>query len=144
MHECTYTNQKHKKAKKWIDGFVQISGKSIVLYDEQRKRLYTTVSYKREDSEIDTPVYIIYSDELAAELDNGACPEAADEPSARVYERRQIAQSRITAAKPVVAEPFDYSAKQVEELEEETAERQDGPRPVGRSQEDILNLFSRK
>ena len=64
MFECTYTTQKTKKSKKWIDGYVAVKDKRLVIYDESRKAIHSTTSYRIEDDLIDTPTYLVYTDSL--------------------------------------------------------------------------------
>lgn len=64
MKECVYTNQKTKKIKKWIDGFIDIKQKKIYIYDENKKQIYTSKVYSIEEDIIDSPLYIIQCDDL--------------------------------------------------------------------------------
>lgn len=83
MHPCTYTSQKTKKKnKKWLDGFVVANSKKIVIHDESKKAIYSA-AYKIVDDEIDTPMYLVYMDNLDVLFSN--VPASRDVPDVVVH-----------------------------------------------------------
>jgi len=65
MLEAVYTTQKTKKSKKWIDGFVEKNGIVLKLFNDERKQICSSSSFKLlEDSNIEMGVYLIYTDFL--------------------------------------------------------------------------------
>ena len=65
MHECVYTNQKIKKIKKWMDGFVDLNNRKVTLYTEDKKILTTDIVLVHEDDMLETRQYLIQSTNLA-------------------------------------------------------------------------------
>ncbi|ORD96217.1 hypothetical protein HERIO_1844 [Hepatospora eriocheir] len=63
--ECSFTKDKIKKRKKYLDGFISYKNDKIILKDENNKTILTTTSYKiNEDDYIETSMYLIYLDKL--------------------------------------------------------------------------------
>lgn len=63
MFECTYTKDKLKKAKIWLDGFITINNDMINLYNEDKKCIYR-YKYKQLLPELILPSYIIYCEKI--------------------------------------------------------------------------------
>lgn len=84
MHPCTYTSQKTKKSKKWLDGFITVSNRKVVIHNESRKVVYSSASYSVVDDTVDTPAYLVYTDDLGALFGGGPAEEPehrrAEEP----------------------------------------------------------------
>jgi len=119
MHPCTYTSQKTKKSKKWLDGFVTANSKKIVIHSESKKAIYSG-AYKIVDDEIDTPMYLVYMDNLDVLFGSGPIP-------------REI---------PDVVHPV--AASHIKAPEEPSGVPLPGPKAGGRRKDEILNLFRRK
>lgn len=65
MFECVYTTRKTQKVKRWCDGFIEKRGSCIRLFNEDRKSIHAFTSFAiLEDSSIDTPAYLIFTDFL--------------------------------------------------------------------------------
>lgn len=65
MLEAVYTTQKTKKSKKWIDGFVEKNGIVLKLFNDEKKQICSSSSFKlQENSNIEMGIYIIYTDFL--------------------------------------------------------------------------------
>ncbi|ORE00621.1 hypothetical protein A0H76_1360 [Hepatospora eriocheir] len=63
--ECSFTKDKIKKRKKYLDGFISYKNDKIILKDENNKTILTTTSYKiNEDDYIETSMYLIYLDKV--------------------------------------------------------------------------------
>lgn len=63
MFDCTYTKDKLKKAKLWMDGFITINGSMVYLYNEEKKRIYSS-KYNYLAAELILPGYIIYCEKI--------------------------------------------------------------------------------
>lgn len=140
MYECTYTSQKNKKSKKWIDGFVAMNGKRITIHDDARKAVYATVSYKIEDGTIETPMYLVYTDyleELTADRDGFLTVEHRyDAPikNEHVPRPKQSLLSKQDESIDDMAGPADVASSAVQE---------GCARTEGRSATDVLDLFKK-
>lgn len=72
MIKCVYTTQKHKKLKKWLDGFIQMKGKKLLLYDADKTNIFCTISVAL-DNDMETAGYLIYAESLEDEEEPKRC-----------------------------------------------------------------------
>lgn len=134
MHSCVYTTQKHKKTKKWIDGYVARKGKGLALYSEEKKVIHTTGAFNvREDENLETSAYLIYVEELEEFI-------GSKEENKRVV---AVLDKRIARGFPTT-EPFPttgpFPTNSLEKTKEKIPDEQLKGNP-GRTNDDILGLF---
>lgn len=119
MHKCVFTSQKTKKSKKWIDGYIVKKERGIILYDEEKKQIYKSTAFKiLEDSNIEVSMYLIYVEDLDEFLN-----ENKEENSIKA----QNLETNISTPK----------IKEEEEIKEKNNEKI----KIGRSADDVLELF---
>ncbi|KAM0671912.1 hypothetical protein CWI42_040520 [Ordospora colligata] len=78
MIRCTYTSQKHKKQKLWLDGFVSLKGKKVSLYDSEKKVIESSFVLSVEN-DMEMQKYLVYVDSFE-DLEN-ECIEPDDKES---------------------------------------------------------------
>ena len=50
--------------------FVLVKNHKLLLYSEEKKIIYSATSYKIDDENIDTPMYLIYTEHMDALMSN--------------------------------------------------------------------------
>lgn len=88
MFECTYTKDKLKKAKIWVDGYITITGTTVTLYNEDKKRIYTS-KYKYLASELVLPAYIIYCEKITEPHEENICNEECEREETK-HENKKV------------------------------------------------------
>lgn len=137
MYVCTYTKDKQKKRKKWIDGFIVKNDKRITLYNEEKVSIYSTVSYKVQDDDIiDTQMYLIETSFLESLMNNIEAP--ADEFKNEIFQNKN---KFIYNASPVHVAPYKNNYIEEEIISVNNLSKSE--KLEGRTKEDILNLFKK-
>lgn len=144
--ECTYSKQLNKKRKKWLDGHVSIRSNQVVLYDDTKTRIYSTVSYKIEEDEILLPHFVIRVDSVEPLMNASAEPLKQKRDCRARRPLRSIraadaasedASDRIFAGESVARE----CVPSVPEEEEQACTEEPAAAPQARTLEDVLGLF---
>ncbi|KAI5152760.1 hypothetical protein ENBRE01_2985 [Enteropsectra breve] len=155
MHACTYTAQKNKKKKKWIDGFVGYKNNRITVYDEDRKSIYNTVSFKEDDGIIETPLYLVCPDSMEELLSGQASDKTVEtvEEGTKKYKAAKFVPFKKDSENKA---PFNIELNSkmplVKENETNAPEESDpdandvvvvGEKISGRSAADVLELLKK-
>ncbi|KAM0678486.1 hypothetical protein BDAP_000990 [Binucleata daphniae] len=88
MLNCTYTKDKVKKSKIWKDGYIALKDKRLVLYDEDKKQIYSFI-YKNLSEETITPVYLIYCEELTIPSEESVNEEKIEKQNEIKHEKQK-------------------------------------------------------
>ncbi len=160
MVPCIYTKQKVKKIKKWIDGYVLFKRFGLRLYNDEQEFLYNSENYQIIDDYIDTPMYLIYLDNLQEVIkqsnENMNVSNVINDQyqNERIRDNIQSGSDLLTYKKNkskkinFVKEP-DYEKKIFLQSNDEKLESKDSTetmvyeRVKGRSIDDIRKLFDK-
>lgn len=126
MISCVYTKHKKRKLKSWFDGFVTLEKNKMKLFDEDKKMI-DSKSMNKLTNDIETMRHIIYIENISEEKDI-----VADEDS--LLSERERADERVCKSSEECS-TNRLVGKKVNNTEDNTTTS------IGRSNEDILNLF---
>ncbi|CAD27023.1 hypothetical protein [Encephalitozoon cuniculi GB-M1] len=112
MMRCVYTTQKHKKLKTWMDGFAEMKGKRLHLYDSDMVEIHNSI-VSALNNEMEIFKYLVYIESFENLEENG--------------EREH--QEHITRTREILEEnPGSMGDPR-------------SSQPGGRTREEIINLF---
>lgn len=137
MLECVFTTQKTKKKKKWEDGFIEKVGRGIVLYNEEKKKIFKGERYKKtEEDYLDFGQYFVYCELF----------EGADDDKSIDNESENGIDHKSTNHKNVVENSvLENSVDCKNEIsdDQEINDIDDKTVTNGRSNNEILDLFNK-
>ncbi|KAH9411689.1 hypothetical protein HK407_04g07990 [Ordospora pajunii] len=156
MIRCTYTSQKQKKQKLWLDGFVSLKGKKVSLYDSEKKMIESSF-LPAVENDMEMQKYLVYVDSFedleseCAELD-----EEERKPGNRI-DKCNNARNIKDASNSVNVSEYKHSANtnmhsrlgrvpsgiEAEEPMELSEDKEHGCVSKGRSSSEIIDLFRR-
>lgn len=119
MMRCIYTAQKHKKLKTWLDGFVRIRGRKLLLYDVDRTGIDSCIGAVL-DNEMETAKHMIYVEDFEDSSED-VCGAEDNPKREKTTDREAVSGNKPTAAL-VVTEDADTV-------------------PKGRTNEEVIDLF---